>query len=343
MLTRKDSPLGDTLLLAGDTGGTKIDMAIYSADQGLEAPLASTTVRSADYANLESAASEFVASTGLRLDVAVFGVAGPVVEGRATGTNLPWSLDEASLALALGTRRATLLNDLQAIANAVPHLRAKDLRTLNAGSPQDGGALAVVAPGTGMGQAFLTWDGGRYRPHPSEGGHASFAPNSEIELALLAYLRQRYDHVSVERVCSGRWIVNLYEFLRDEGYAEEPAWLAEQLAAAEDPTPVIVAAATGDESCALCRQTVALFVHILGAAAGNLGLTVMATGGVYLAGGMSLRLKDAIAEGPFMEAFVSKGRLSYLVERMPVYIVTHPQPGLLGAAAYGLASLQGQQ
>jgi glucokinase len=332
--------LGDTLLLAGDTGGTKIDMAIYSASQGLDAPMASTTVRSADFADLESAACAFVASAGVRVDEAVFGVAGPVVEGRATGTNLPWSPDEASLAKALGARRATLLNDLQAIANAVPHLRQEHLYTLNVGTPQDGGALAVVAPGTGMGQAFLTWEDGGYRPHPSEGGHASFAPNSDLEVALLAYLRKQYGHVSVERVCSGRWMVSLYQFLRDQGYAKEPAWLAERLAEAEDPTPVIVAAAVGEQACELGRQTLALFVHILGAAAGNLALTVMATGGIYLAGGMSLRLKDAIAQGPFMEAFVSKGRLSYLVERMPVHIVTHPQPGLLGAAAYGLESLR---
>ncbi len=333
----------DTLLLAGDTGGTKIDMAIYSAREGLQAPLADITVRSADYPDLESAACAFVASAGVQIDAAVFGVAGPVVEGRAIGTNLPWSLDEAALAQALGIQHVALLNDLQAIANAVPHLSAAELYTLNGAQPQEQGALAVVAPGTGMGQAFLTWERGRYRPHPSEGGHASFAPNTDLEVALLQYLRKRYEHVSVERVCSGRWMINLYEFLRDQGHALEPGWLAEQLEKAEDPTPVIVGAALADEQpCALCQKTVQLFVRILGGAAGNLALTVMATGGVYLAGGMSLRLREAIANGPFMEAFCAKGRLSYMVERMPVHIVIHPQPGLLGAAAYGLEHLLAQ-
>ncbi len=331
----------DILLLAGDTGGTKTDLAIYSAREGLDHPLAAVTVRSGDYPNLEHAASEFLASAGITVDQAVFGVAGPVVEGRATGTNLPWELDETSLAGALGARRVTLLNDLQAIANAVPHLRPEHLRTLNVGLPQPGGALAVVAPGTGMGQALLTWENGRYRAHPSEGGHTSFSPNTDLEIELLLYLRRRYAHVSVERVCSGRWMISLYEFLRDEGHASEPAWLREQLEAADDATPVIVGAAQdAARPCELCRRTVEMFVRILGAAAGNLALTVMATGGVYLAGGMSYRLSQEIAEGPLMEAFVAKGRLSYLVELMPVHLVMHPQPGLLGAAAYGLERLQ---
>ncbi len=338
---RKEGALRDILLLAGDTGGTKIDLAIYSTSEGLDQPLAATTVRSVDYPDLESAAGAFLASEGVRADEAVFGVAGPVVQGRATGTNLPWSLDEASLARALGVRRVTLINDLQAIANAMPNLHSQDLQTLNEGTPQLGGTLAVVAPGTGMGQAYLVCENGRYRPMPSEGGHSSFSPNTDLEVELLRYLRKRYPHVSVERVCSGRWMVNLYEFLRDEGHASEPAWLAEELAAAEDPTPVIVTAGLdGERSCEICRKTVEMFVRILGAAAGNLALTVMATGGVYLSGGVSYRLREAIANGPFMEAFQSKGRLSYLVEMMPVHLVTHPQPGLLGAAAFGLERLQ---
>lgn len=329
------------ILLAGDIGGTKIDFAVYSQEMGLGKPLAEATVRSADYPGLESAAVEFVASAGAHIDQAVFGVAGPVVQGRVTGTNLPWELDERSLAQALGVQSVTLLNDLQAIANAVPRLPAEYLSTINAGQVQPGGALAVVAPGTGMGQAFLTWENGRYRAHPSEGGHTSFGPNSDLEMALLAFMRRRYGHVSVERVCSGRWMPGLYEFLRDEGHAPESPWLAEQIAAAEDPTPIIVGAGLDrDRPCELCRMAVDLFVRILGAAAGNLGLTVMATGGVYLAGGMSPRLLPALLKGSFLKAFTSKGRLSYLVERMPVHVVTHPQPGLYGAAAFGLVATE---
>lgn len=327
-------------ILAGDIGGTKTDLAIFSSDRGPHNPIVSTTVRSADYPDLHSAAQAFLTSTGERVDAAVFGVAGPVVEGKAVGTNLPWALDETLLAQALQIERVKLLNDLQAIAHGVPHLEPEDIYTLNAGDPVAGGALAVVAPGTGLGMAFLTWQNGRYQAHPSEGGHASFSPNTELEIDLLQYLRQRYGHVSVERVCSGRWMINLYEFLRDRGHAQEPAWLRERLATAEDPTPIIVNAAFEPERpCEICRMTVEMFVRILGAAAGNLALTVLATGGVYLAGGMPPHLLPALKEGSFMEAFRSKGRLSYLVERIPVYVVLNPQLGLLGAAAYGLERL----
>ena len=328
-------------LLAGDIGGTKADLAIYSTEEGLDHPLAATTVRSADYPDLETAASAFVETTGIPISEAVFGVAGPVVQGRVVGTNLPWTLDEATLVEALGVRRATLLNDLLAIANAVPHLPPKHLHSLNQGTPHPGGALAVVAPGTGMGQGFMTWDGERYHPHPSEGGHATFSPNSDLEVELLIYLRQRYRHVSVERVCSGRWMISLYEFLRDEGHAPEPEWLAERLTSVDDPTPVIVANALDtDNACDLCLRTVELFVQILASAAGNLGLTVMATGGVYLAGGMPLRLLPYLTQPSFREAFVAKGRLSYLVQQMPVQVVMHPQAGLYGAAAFGLDRFQ---
>ncbi|MHB1318727.1 MAG: glucokinase, partial [Anaerolineae bacterium] len=253
----------DTFLLAGDIGGTKTDLAVYSAAKGPHVPLVSATVRSADYPDLESAANEFLERTAFRVQAAAFGVAGPVVEGRVTGTNLPWSLDEATLRPALRCGNVTLLNDLQAIANAVPFFEGDDLLTLSAGDPVEGGVLAVVAPGTGLGEAFLTCEGGRYRAHPSEGGHASFSPNSDLEVGLLMYLRRRYSHVSAERVCSGRWMINLFEFLRDEGHAEAPDWLEAELAGAEDPTPVLVAAGLDTERpCTIAQRVLDLFVRI---------------------------------------------------------------------------------
>jgi glucokinase len=327
------------LLLAGDIGGTKTDLAIYSDTAGPHEPLTSTTVSSADYPNLETAAIEFVLQAALQVDAAAFGVAGPVVDGKATGTNLPWTLDERLLAEALELEVVTLLNDLQAIANAVPHLTADDLLTLNQGVPTPHGPLAVVAPGTGLGEAFLTWENGRYKAHPSEGGHADFSPNTELETALLSYLRDRYGHVSVERVCSGRWLINIYEFLRDEGHVKEPDWMAAKLADAQDPTPVIVSAALDSEPCELCQRTVEMLVGVLGAEAGDLALTVMATGGVYLGGGMPPHLLPFLKSDRFMEAFRSKGRLSYIVENVPVHVILNPKAGLLGAAAFGIELL----
>ena len=331
----------DIYLLAGDIGGTKTDMAVFSSRSGPHIPIIKTTVRSADYPNLESAASEFLEDAGLEVHAAAFGVAGPVVDGRVVGTNLPWSLDEATLRPALRCEQLTLLNDLQAIANAVPFLEGDDLLTLSAGDPAPNGVLAVVAPGTGLGEAFLTFEQGHYRAHPSEGGHASFSPNSDLEVGLLCYLRRRYSHVSAERVCSGRWMINLYEFLRDEGHAVPPDWLAAQLQAADDPTPVLVAAGLDDERpCKIARGVLDLFVRILGGEAGNLALTVLATGGVYLGGGIPPRILPAITSGTLMEAFHTKGRLSYIVEQIPVHVILQPQAGLLGAAAYGLEMLR---
>ncbi|NLT73078.1 MAG: glucokinase [Chloroflexi bacterium] len=332
----------EKLLLAGDIGGTKTDLAVYSLAGGPHSPLLATTVRSADYPNLEAAAKAFVSDSRLTVDAAAFGVAGPVVDGRVIGTNLPWSLDQSLLQAAIPCERVTLLNDLQAIANAVPFLEGDDIYTLSAGDPDPHGPLAVVAPGTGLGEAFLTFEGRHYRAHPSEGGHASFSPNSDLEVGLLAYLRRRYDHVSAERVCSGRWMINLFEYLRDEGRAEVPGWLAERLAAAEDPTPILVQAGLEDEpACPIARAVLDLFCQILGGEAGNLALTVMATGGVYLGGGMPPRLLSIITSGGLLDAFRSKGRLSYIVEQIPVHVIMQPRAGLMGAAAYGLDHLKG--
>ncbi|MGI6367174.1 MAG: glucokinase [Anaerolineae bacterium] len=330
----------ETLLLAGDIGGTKTDMAVYSVARGPHQPLIKTTVKSADYPNLQSAAGEFLAEAGLSVAAAAFGVAGPVVDGQVVGTNLPWTLDEAELRPALRCERVTLLNDLQAIANSVPYLRPEDLLTLCAGDPAPNGVLGVIAPGTGLGEAFLIHDGVRYRACPSEGGHSSFSPTTEREARLQAFLRERHGHVSVERVCSGRWMINLFEYLRlDEGLPV-PAALEAQLAQAEDPTPVLVAAALDQEHpCPVARAVLDLFVRILGGAAGNLALTVMATGGIYIGGGIPPRVLPAITSGALLEAFRYKGRLSYILEQIPVHVILQAQAGLLGAAAYGLEAL----
>ena len=328
---------GKMILLAGDIGGTKTNLAIFSTEAGPRAPLAEATFPSTSYPSLDAVVREFLSRIALKVERASFGVAGPVVGGQATITNLPWVMQETQLKAALNLGSVRLLNDLEAIANGVPVLEPADLHTLNEGQPAPGRAIAVIAPGTGLGEAFLTWDGSRYQPHASEGGHASFAPMGSLEIELLRYLQRRFDHVSFERVCSGIGLPNIYAFLKDSGYAEEPDWLAEQLAAADDPTPLIVNAALDRGSvCRLCATTLDTFVSILGAEAGNLALKVLATSGVYLAGGIPPRILPALEQRRFMNAFRRKGRMSDLLARVPVYVILNPKVALLGAACHGL-------
>lgn len=325
------------MLLAGDIGGTKTSLAIFSPEAGPRAPLVEATFPSADYSTLEEVVRKFLARVDLEVRRASFGVAGPVVGGRAEVTNLPWVIEEGQLQEALRLSSVRLLNDLEAIAHAVPVLSPADLHTLNEGDPAPGGAIAVIAPGTGLGEAFLTWDGSCYRPQASEGGHADFAPTTPLQVELLRYLQDRLEHVSYERVCSGQGISNIYAFLKDSGRAAEPAWLAERLATSDDPAPVIVnAALNGEESCEICVAALDIFVSILGAEAGNLALRVMATGGVYLGGGIPPHILLALKQGRFMEAFQRKGRMSYLLAQVPVRVILNPKVALLGAACHGL-------
>jgi glucokinase len=328
------------MLLAGDIGGTKTVLAVFSAEAGPHAPLVEATFPSSRYGRLEAIVREFLADVNLPVDRACFGVAGPVVAGTAQVTNLPWLMSEASLVESFGWAAARLLNDLESIAYAIPILEPDDIRTLNAGAPVQRGNIAVIAPGTGLGEAFLTWDSGHYRAHASEGGHASFAPSNELEDGLLSYMRTQlgHGHVSFERVCSGLGIPNIYYYLKQSGYAEEPAWLAAALADAADPTPIIMDSATGKtQPCQLTTTTLATFISILGAEAGNLALKVFATAGVYLGGGIPPRLLAPLEEPAFLDAFRRKGRFRDLMTEMPVHVILNPKSALLGAASYGLA------
>jgi len=329
------------VLLAGDIGGTKTALAIYDPAQGPRVPLVQANFRSAGYGSLEEIAREFLDGTDLLVDRASFGVAGPVVAGSSQATNLPWRMDEGRLKKALGVGSVSLINDLEAIAHAVPFLGPDDLCALNDGEPDGEGNLAVVAPGTGLGEAFLTREAPGYRAHPSEGGHADFAPRDELQMGLLRHLLRRYGHASYERVCSGRGLPDVYGYLKEIGHAEGSRRVTEALARAADPTPVIVNAALDPDNgewCELCAATLGLFVSVLGAQAGNLALTVMATGGVFLGGGIPPRILPALERGGFMEAFVSKGRFSGLLERVPVHVILNSEVALVGAACYGLGT-----
>jgi glucokinase len=328
------------MLLAGDIGGTKTNLAVFSARTGWRAPHAEATFPSANYPSLEAVVREFLAQHDFSVDRASFGVAGPVVSGRATITNLPWMMEETQLQQALHITSVRLLNDLDAIAHAVPLLESQDLRTLNDSQPVSGGAIAVIAPGTGLGEAFLTWHGSHYQAHTSEGGHADFAPTNAFEIELLRYLMTRFPHVSFERVCSGKGLPNIYAFLKSSGYAEEPLWLAEQLAATRDWTPIIINNALDQEkACELCVATLNAFVSILGAEAGNLALKVLATGGVYLGGGIPPRILSYLDGERFMQAFTHKGRFTQMLARIPVHVILNPKIALLGAARYGFENV----
>lgn len=327
------------MLIAGDIGGTKTDLAIYSSDSGPHVPLAQTQVHSADYPSLQAMVSEFLRNVNLPVDVGSFDVAGPVIGGHAKVTNLPWEMDEDAVARDLDLKQVHLMNDLEAVARAVPVLRSADLVTLNQGVPVPEAPIAIIAPGTGLGEAFLTWDGSRYFSHSSEGGHSDFAPTDERQIRLLQFLLPRFGHVGVERVCSGIGVPNVYEFLRDGEKIPERPEVAKTIAVAKDHTKAIVDAAFDPQNPSqLCRATVDLLVSILAGEAGNLALKVLATGGVYIAGGVALHLLDCLQDPGFMATFVNKGRFKELMGRIPIKVIT-TRAALLGAATFGLESL----
>jgi glucokinase len=300
---------------------------------------------SGDYPSLEAIAKEYLAEVHLPVTEACFVVAGPVNDGKASLTNLPWLIEESALAAALNLASVSLLNDVAGMANAVPYLNSDEVRTLREGEPVPGGAIALIAPGTGLGEAFLVWDGLRYRAYPSEGGHCNFGPTTPRETELLKYLQARWGRVSYERVCAGRSIPDLYDFLKDEGLTAESPQLRAELATVRDRTPTIMAAALhSDLPDPLCLATLQLFVSILGAEAGNLALTVLATGGVYIAGGIPQRILpratgQALIFNSFLSTFQEKGRLTPLMSRIPVRIIVEPV-ALLGAAIHGLDAAQ---
>jgi glucokinase len=324
------------MLLAGDIGGTKTAIGIFSEEKGSHTALAEGEVHSADYPSLEAIAKEFLAKTGLQVDRASFGVAGPVLAGRAKITNLSWIVDRAALAKALNLTAVDLLNDLEAIACAIPELRPGDVTTLNAGEPVEQANIAVIAPGTGLGEAFLTWEGRQYRAHSSEGGHTDFAPTDAIQTRLLEFMRQRFEHVSYEHVCSGVGIPHVYEFFRDSEKTPENSETSERIAMAGDRTKAIIEAALDPAAPSpRCVAAIDTVVSVMGSEASNLALKVMAVGGVYLAGGISLHLMPVLKSPLFLQAFRRKGRFSQMMSEIPVHLVIS-KVGLAGAAAYRL-------
>jgi glucokinase len=327
------------MLLAGDVGGTKTILAQYEkSTEGLER-VRERIFPSADYASLDEIVAEFLLDQSVPLEAACFGVAGPVIDGCSRITNLPWVIDERSLAATMGVARVKLLNDLQAMALGLLRLGPEEWVELNPHAEPATGNRAVLAAGTGLGEAILYWDGLNYHPLATEGGHADFAPNDPLEEGLLAYLRQKFGgHVSYERILSGPGIVNVYEYLRQSGHAPETPEFAAVLAAADDPAREISRYGLEDGD-ALARASLRLFARIYGAEAGNLALKCMARGGVLIGGGIAPKILPALTDGAFMEGFCDKGRFSGFMSTIPVRVALNPSTGLLGAADYAARCL----
>lgn len=326
-------------LLAADVGGTKTDLGVYALDSGVRAPLVTGRLPSTAHDGIGPLVRAFLDERDLAVDYACLAVAGPVTDGAARLTNLPWVLEERAVAHALGVKEAWLCNDLVATATAVPGLLPEDLVTLNAGKPVQGGAIAVIAPGTGLGEAFLTWDGARYCPHASEGGHATFGPATLAEVDLYIYVSKRFGHVSYERVCSGIGMPTLYGFHRDRATAAESPSVAARLAGASEQewTRVILDCALDAQAPdALCAAALDTFVGILGTETANLMLKTLSTGGVYIAGSIAARLLPVLRSGALLARVLDHGRMSEVLARMPIHVVTAPHVALLGAATRGL-------
>ncbi|MPZ50127.1 MAG: glucokinase [Dehalococcoidia bacterium] len=328
------------MILAGDIGATKTDMALFSTEAGPRAPITQKEYPSSDYPSLAAIVREFLSETHQTVEGACFGVAGPVMDGVAKTTNLPWLIEESNLRDQFGLATVTLLNDLEATASAVPFLKPEDLHILNPGQPVRHGAIAVIAPGTGLGEAFLIWDGSQYRACPSEGGHAAFAPTDAGQIELLESMREQFGHVSFERVCSANGMPFIYEFLRGKDAAPEWDEVADEIAGAEDKARVIIdSALAAERPSPLCAATLDMFVSILAAEAGNLALKVLATGGVYLGGGIPINILPALEKGRFVDAFQRKGRFSELLSRVPIHVMPS-DAALIGVAVHGLGLAQ---
>jgi glucokinase len=328
------------MLLAGDVGGTKTTLGLFPLRGGTKSPKIETNFPSAKYPDLESIVREFLAQNRATVRYASFCVAGPVIEGRAIITNLPWVVEEKSLAGSLHISGAHLMNDLEAIAKSLPFLARTDIVTLNRGRSNPEGPVAIISPGTGLGEAFITREGPLRRVHPSEGGHADFAPTNESQVELLKYLLKRSDQVCYEDVCSGIGIRNIHAYFEKTSLPEQDSFHPKELEV-EDPVPIIAAAALSkSRRCKTCSHTMNTFASILGAEAGNLALKVLATGGIYIAGGIPRQVVPLLKNESFMKSFTKKGRMSKLVSRIPVHVVLRPGIALLGAASSGFESMR---
>jgi glucokinase len=326
------------LILAGDVGGTKVALALFDFQGGALHHAAEKRYPAKDYPGLEAIVKEFVGEQQQegKISAACFGVPGPVRHGVLRLTNLPWTLDSRKLSLDLCIDHVFLINDLEANGYGIPELKADQIFTLSMGDASAAGNRALISAGTGLGEAFLVWNGKRHIPMASEGGHCDFAARNDDEIDLVQHLKKKLGgRVSYERVIAGVGIKDVYDFLRDVRKMDEPTWLRERLAA-EDPNAVIGELGESGKS-EICAKTLDIVVGAYGAEAGNLALKVLATGGVYVGGGIAPKILKKLQDGTFMKAFTDKGRLSDLLVQTPVRVILESRAALIGAAAYAEA------
>jgi len=322
-------------LLAVDVGGTKTELALFDLQGKGREPLQRAVSPCAGHEGVEEIIRAFLDDTRFRPDFACLGVAGIIRDGAARLTNLPWLIEEETLAREFSLAGVRIINDMTALCAALSNLEGADLLTLQAGRMEKGGTRAVIAPGTGLGEGSLIADGSTFQPRGSEGGHADFAPADDEQIALLQWLRTKTRPVSCEMLCSGLGIPALYDFCRQSGPIPETAAIREELRKAADRTPIILAGAIAASPCPLCSRTMELFLSILGSEAGNLALKLYATGGLYIGGGIPPRLSGHIPFTGFLEAFRRKANMEELLANIPVHLIVKRDAVLLGAAAYG--------
>lgn len=321
-----------SLILAGDIGGTSARLACFDVEEGRLRADKAERFASRDHSGLEEIVRLFIDAHHLPVSQAAFGIPGPVRAGEVITPNLPWVVSRAGVARELGIDAVWLLNDLEANAYGISVLEPRDFAEINAGIPDARGNIAVVSAGTGLGQAGAIWDGTRLHPFASEGGHADFAPRDELEAELLNHLRVRMGHVSWERVVSGPGLCHLYEFLRDTGRGAEQPWVRERMQGG-DPAAVISEAGLSKD-CELCARALDLFVSLYASEAGNFALKMLATGGVYLGGGIAPKIARKLQAPAFMRSFSAKGRMRELLESIPVRVILNEAAALLGAARF---------
>ena len=318
------------MILAGDIGGTNARLAYFQPRNGRFQLVSERVFPSREHRGLGEIVTQFLDESGTRPEAACFGIAGPVRNGRVETSNLPWVIEQSVLANQIHLAATLLINDLEASAWGIGALGSEDLVTLNPGAGSVAGNQAVVAPGTGLGEAGLFWDGSRHHVFACEGGHTDFAARGELQVELLRFLVTKFGHVSYERILSGPGLVNVYEFLCASGRGKQSAELSAAIEVGDPAAAISQAALSGKDS--LAGKALDLWIAVYGAETSNLGLKIMSTGGLFLAGGISPKILPRLKGSLFMEAFLDKGRMRPLVEAMPVHVVTNEKAGLLGAA-----------
>ncbi|OYQ61843.1 glucokinase [Pseudanabaena sp. SR411] len=341
------------IILAGDIGGTKTLLRVAEKNADGFRVLYEQRFAGASYANFSDVLREFVETAkinlgeGLELTAACFGIAGPVHDRRSQLTNLGWFFDSDRLAEELKIDRVSLINDFVAVGYGLLGLQPHDLYTLQDGNVKERSPIGVIGAGTGLGEAYLGWNGDRYEVYPTEGGHTDFAPRNALEIELLQYLLKHHDRVSVERVASGTGIVAIYQFLRDRQFVPESDEIAEKVRLWESgDLNVDAAAAIADAALTNCginsetnmdqlaTQTMQMFVEAYAAEVGNLALKLIPNGGLYIAGGIAPKILPLLQDGTFLQVLKNKGRVSSVLEDIPIHIVLNPEVGLIGAMLY---------